>query len=121
MTITTEKTELEQLPEYDATPVAATAAEKPCELYRYHAPAVVRTQGHHRHPVYLQNRIYGRIQDPELMWLCGSCHDAVHEWIGFLLGETRRPNPEPGRLAKDEAQTTVTWFRAAIAAKDETP
>lgn len=104
------------LPEYVAAPVAATAASQPCELYDYHAPKVVRTQGHHRHPVYLQNRVYGRILDPELLWVCGSCHDAVHEWIGFLLGETRRPDPEPGRKAKAEAETTVAWFRAALRA-----
>ena len=90
----------------------ATAAERPCELYSYHAPAVVRTQGHHINPVYLQNRVYGRIQNPELKWLCGSCHDATHEWIGFLLGESRRPNPEPGRLAKAEAQRSVDWYRS---------
>lgn len=94
-------------------PRTARAADKPCELYSYHAPAVVRTQGHHMHPVYLQNRLYGRIQDPELKWLCGSCHDAVHEWIGWLLGETRRPVPEPGRLAKAEAQRTVDWYQSA--------
>ena len=40
----------------------ARAADRPCELYRYHAPVPSRTQGHHRRPVYLQNRVYGRIR-----------------------------------------------------------
>lgn len=102
-------------PEYEHTPQTATAATQPCQLYTYHAPAVVRTQGHHRHPVYLQNRIYGQIRDPELLWLCGSCHDAVHEWISWLLGEARQPNPEPGRYAKAEAERTVAWYREVAA------
>lgn len=91
----------------------ASAAEKPCALYKTHAPVVVRTQGHHRHPVYLQNQAYGRIQDPELMWLCGSCHDSVHSWINYLLGEWQEPNPHPGRNVKAEAQRAVDWFTAA--------
>ena len=99
-------------------PDTATAYEKPCELYAYHAPAVVRTQGHHRHPQYLQIRAFGRLVDAELLWLCGSCHDAVHEWIGYLLGESRRPSPEPGRLAKAEAQRSVDWFRKVTAERN---
>jgi hypothetical protein len=95
-----------------APPRTATAASRPCELVGYHAPAVVRTQGHHRRPQYLQVRLWGEVRDETLLWLCGSCHDAVHEWIGFLLGESRRPAPEPGRLAKAEAQRTVDWYRA---------
>jgi len=91
----------------------ATAASRPCQLVTYHAPTVVQTEGHHRHPVYLQNRVYGRIQDPELLWVCGNDHSAIHEWIGFLLGESRRPNPEPGRLAKAEAQRSVDWYISA--------
>jgi hypothetical protein len=93
----------------------ARAAEKPCELYRHHSPRVVRTQGHHRKPVYLQNKVFGRIQDPELLWVCGSCHDAIHEWLSWLLDEARKPSPEPGRLAKAEAQATYDWFVKASA------
>ena len=94
-------------------PRTARAADKPCQLHRHHSPRVVRTQGHHRRPVYLQNQVYGRIQDPELLWLCGSCHDAVHEWLSWLLGEARKPDPEPGRLAKAEAQAAFDWFTEA--------
>ena len=94
----------------------ATASDRPCELYAHTAaPIPTRTQGHHRHPVYLQNRIYGRIADPELMWLCGLCHDSVHDWVSWLLGEARQPVPEPGRRAKAEAQRTVDWYREASA------
>ncbi len=93
----------------------ATATSRPCQLHRYHAPAVVQTEGHHRHPVYLQNRVYGRIQDPELLWVCGNDHAAIHEWVSWLLGEAREPAPHPGRLAKAEAERTVAWYRAASA------
>ncbi len=88
----------------------ATAATRPCQLYLYHAPAVVQTEGHHRHPVYLQNRVYGQIRDPELLWVCGNCHASVHEWISWRLGERRKPDPEPGRLAKAEAERTLAWY-----------
>lgn len=98
-------------------PKTAQAADKPCELYQYHAPRPSRTQGHHRHPVYLQNRVYGKIQDPELMWLCGTCHDSTHTWISFLLGEAREPNPHPGKYHKAEAQKAVDWYRQAMEAK----
>ncbi len=94
-------------------PRTARAADQPCELYRYHAPRVVQTAGHHVAPVYLQNRVYGRIQDPTLKWLCPNCHTAVHEVIGWLLGETREPSPMPGRNVIEEAERTVAWYRAA--------
>jgi len=96
-----------------AAPLTATAAHRPCGLHAYHAPRPSRTQGHHRHPVYLQERVYGRTRDPELLWLCGTCHDSVHEWLSFLLDEARRPDPEPGRLAKAEAERSYAWYRAA--------
>lgn len=91
----------------------ATASSRPCELHTYHSPTPARTQGHHRHPVYLQNRIYGRIVDNELLWVCGTCHDNIHEWLSWLLGEAREPSPHPGRLAKAEAQRTHDWYEAA--------
>jgi hypothetical protein len=92
----------------------AQAATRPCELYAHSdAPRPSRTQGHHRHPVYLQNRVYGGIRDPELLYVCGLCHDSVHDVIGWLLGESRKPEPMPGRKAVAEAQRTVAWYRAA--------
>jgi hypothetical protein len=98
------------------TPRTAQAAEKPCQLYAHSdPPRPTRTQGHHRHPVYLQNRVYGQIRDPELLWLCGLCHDSVHDWISWLLGEARKPEPEPGWKAKAEAQRTVDWYRGVQA------
>jgi len=95
------------------THVEAQADHRPCELYAHTAsPRPSRTQGHHRHPVYLQNRVYGEIRDPELLWLCGLCHDSVHDVIGWLLGEARRPEPMPGRSAVHEAQRAVDWYRS---------
>lgn len=91
-------------------PREAKAADRPCELHRYHHPRPSRTEGHHRHPVYLQNRLYGRIRDNELLWLCGTCHDNVHEWLGWLLGESRKPDPEPTKRAKDEAARSLAWY-----------
>jgi hypothetical protein len=95
-------------------PRTARATDQPCELYAHtRSPVPARTQGHHRHPVYLQNRVYGQIRDPELLWLCGLCHDSIHEVIGWLLGESREPHPMPGRNVIDEAERTVAWYRAA--------
>lgn len=88
----------------------AKAADKPCELYSYHAPTPTRTQGHHRLPMYLQRRVWGAVENEELMYVCGTCHDNIHEWLGWLLGESRQPSPEPGRLAKAEAKRTYDWY-----------
>lgn len=97
-------------------PTTAQAADKPCELYVHKiAPRPSRTQGHHRHPVYLQNRVYGKTQDTELMYLCGLCHDSVHDWVSYLLGEAREPNPNPGFKHKAEARRVVGWYNAAKA------
>lgn len=99
-------------PRPEVAPATATATSRPCELYRWHAPPVVQTEGHHRLPQYLQRRLWGEVRDETLLWLCGNCHAATHEWIGWLLGESRRPSPEPGRLAKAEAARTVAWYRS---------
>lgn len=96
----------------------AQAALRPCELYAHNtSPIPSRTHGHHRYPVYLQNRVYGRIVIPDLMWLCGLCHDSVHDWISWILGEARKPIIEPGRNAKIEANKAVKWYRGAVAQK----
>lgn len=99
-------------------PKTAKASEQPCSLYAYHRPRPSRTQGHHRHPVYLQNKVYGKIRDPELIYVCGTCHDNIHEWLSFLLGDARKPSPEPGRLAKKEALYSYEWFLDAMDAKN---
>lgn len=91
----------------------APAADKPCELHKYHAPRPIRTQYHHSKPVYLQNRVYGSIRYGADTWLCGTDHDSLHEVIDWLLGEGREPNPKPGRQVMAEAQRTVDWYRAA--------
>ena len=88
----------------------ATAASKPCELYAYHQPTVTRTQGHHVIAEFLQRRVHGRPVIPDLMWLCGSCHDSVHEWLSWLLGEARRPDPVPPPRARVLAQTAYDWY-----------
>lgn len=93
-------------------PLGATAQIHPCELYGYHAPRPSRTQGHHRHPRFLQDRVYGEFRDNEVLWVCGTCHDNIHEWLYFLLGEEREPNPHPGRKAKAEAQKSYDWYRS---------
>lgn len=96
-------------------PRTASAADQPCQAYKYHAPIPVRTQFHHTKPVYLQNRLYGKIiYGPEL-WVCGTCHDSIHEWLGWLLGESRRPNPEPGYKIKYLAEETYSWYMGELA------
>lgn len=96
----------------------APAASQPCSLYAHTAaPVPIRTQYHHSKPVALQNRVYGQIRYPADTWLCGLCHDAVHETIDWLLGEGRKPNPMPGRKTLAEAQRTVQWYRQAMEEK----
>lgn len=95
----------------------ATAQERPCQLYTQHIPLVTRTQGHHVYPVYLQNRVFGKIVIPELIWLCGNCHDSTHEWISWLLREAREPLPAPPPRARALASQTYDWFTAAQALK----
>jgi hypothetical protein len=103
-------------------PVTASAATRPCELYATHYPVVVVTEGHHIHPVYLQNRVYGRIQDTELKWLCSGCHDAVHAWLYWLLGERARPAVTPPPRARAEAEHAHAWYlQAQLQATPEHP
>lgn len=94
----------------------AQAAEKPCALYADHGSSVpVITQGHHVYPVYLQNRVYGRIQDPTLVFLCGTCHDSVHAWLYFLLGDRKRPLTTVPPRARALAQKAADWYWKAKA------
>lgn len=91
----------------------AQAALHPCEMYVDHGSArPCLTQGHHLKPVFLQNRVYGRLVDGTLMWLCGTCHDNLHAWLYFLLGERREPTPHPPARAKAAAQKVFDWFEA---------
>lgn len=92
-------------------PLTAPAALKPCELYLDHGSSrPSMTQGHHVLPVYLQNRVYGRIQDPALMYLCGTCHDNTHAWLYWLMGDRSKPNPEPPARSKALAQRAYDWY-----------
>ena len=92
------------------TPYTASASTFPCELYTYHRPRPARTQGHHRYPEYLQKRLWGRTLDDELLYVCGTCHDNIHEVLAWLLGEARKPNPMPGHKAIQEARRTFAWY-----------
>lgn len=89
----------------------AFAGERPCTLVAYHAPTPVMTEYHHSKPVFLQNRVYGEIRYGADTWLCSNCHDAVHAWLYFLLGERREP-PYIGRAAKAEAERTFDWYQS---------
>lgn len=102
-------------------PFGASALDRPCEMYLDHGSAVPAvTQGHHRKPVYLQNRLYGKIVHAELLWLCGTCHDNVHAWLYWLMGERRQPAPVPHR-ARREAEATFAWYTAELALKEPAP
>lgn len=95
------------------SPLFASAAERPCEMYVDHGsakPAV--TQGHHVYPVYLQNRKYGKIVDGTLRFLCGTCHDSTHAWLYWIMGERKEPNPHPPPRAKALAQHALDWYLA---------
>lgn len=94
-----------------ATEVTRTAfaAEQPCELVAYHAPLPVMTEHHHTKPVFLQNRLYGRIEFGADLWVCSNCHDSIHAYLYWLLGERAEP-PHIGRAAKAEAYETYYWY-----------
>lgn len=90
-------------------PRKAFHTDHPCSLVDYHAPTPVMTEYHHSKPVYLQNRLYGAIRYPADTWVCSNCHDAIHAWLYWLMGERKQP-PHIGRAAKAEAQRTYEWF-----------
>lgn len=85
--------------------------EQGCQLVAYHAPTPVMVEYHHQKPVELQNRLYGKIMFGPSLWVCGNCHDAIHAWLYWLLGEHREP-PYIGRAARSEAERTYAWFQA---------
>ena len=90
-------------------PLTAPFDDKPCELLKEHRPIPTLTEYHHSKPVYLQNRLYGRIVYGADTYLCANCHDSVHEWIYWLMGE-RRAEPRVGYAAKAFAAKTVDWY-----------
>lgn len=92
-------------------PYTAQAALKPCELYKDHGSATpVITQGHHIYPIYLQNRKFGRIVHPDLMWLCGTCHDNIHAWLYWIMGERKQPLTTVPPRARAQAEFVLNWF-----------
>lgn len=93
--------------------LGAQASDQPCEMFGAHRPRVVRTQHHHSHPQYLQLRLWGEVRDGPDTWVCGNCHDAIHEVLSWLLGEARVPDPMPGPRIRKAAQASFDWFEAA--------
>lgn len=92
----------------------APAVEHPCELVATHVPRVVITEYHHQKPVYLQNRLYGQILYGPSLWVCSNCHEAIHAWLYWLLGERGEPE-HVGRAAKAEAERTYAWYQSEMA------
>lgn len=91
----------------------AQASDQPCRLHRYHSPVLVRTQGHHMFPLYLQRRVYdGEIRIHDILWLCGTGHDSIHAWLGWLLGESYKPDQRVGYETMDIVEAVVKWYRA---------
>jgi hypothetical protein len=92
------------------TPVrTAQFTNQPCELVGYHAPQPVMTEHHHRKPVFLQERLYGKTIYPADLWVCSNCHAAIHAWLYWLLGEWAKPT-YIGRAARTEAERTYAWY-----------
>lgn len=94
----------------------AQFTEHPCELVKYHAPTPVMTEFHHRKPVFLQNKLYGKIVYGADLWVCSNCHDAIHAWLYFMLGMWKEPT-HIGRAAKAEAVNAYEWFTSEWLAK----
>lgn len=98
--------------------MTASAATEPCELYIDHGSArPCVTEGHHVYPQYLQQRVYGSTTDTTRVFLCSTCHDNVHAWLYWLLGERQKPSPEAPARAKALAVRAHTWYTEAQAAK----
>ena len=87
----------------------AMAEEHPCELYAYHRPVPAITEFHHSKPVFLQNRLHGKIKHSADVWLCPTCHSNVHAWLDWLLKE-RRLEPKVSLRARKAAQETFDWY-----------
>lgn len=87
----------------------AFAPDQVCQLVEYHAPKPTMVEYHHQKPVFLQNELYGEIKYGPSLWVCGNCHDSIHAYLYFLLGEHREP-PQIGRAAKAEALRTHGWY-----------
>lgn len=87
----------------------AQFTEQPCALVNYHAPTPVITEYHHQRPVFLQDRLYGQIVYGPSLWVCANCHEAIHAWLYFRLGEHREPT-YIGRAAKAEAERAYMWY-----------
>lgn len=95
-------------------PRTALWLDQPCELVSYHAPVPSMTSHHHQKPEFLQKRLYGKTLYGPSMWVCSNCHDSIHAWIYWLLGE-RLVMPSVGRAAKAEAERTFQWYTSEAA------
>lgn len=91
-------------------PKTANAADKPCQMYLDHGSArPIRTQGHHKFPQALQIRLWGEVRLHDIIWLCGTCHDNIHSYLDFLLGEQYEP-PVPPFRALQQAKGVHRWY-----------
>lgn len=94
-------------------PREAQAVDKPCELHASHSPVVVRTQGHHLFPIYLQKRVFnGEVRHNDLVWLCGTGHDSLHAWLGWALSESYKPVQRVGWETMRIVDSVVEWYKA---------
>lgn len=93
--------------------ITAPAQDFPCIWYLDHGSSrPVRTQGHHDHPMYLQKRLWGEVRIDSIRWSCGTCHDSIHTWVSWLMGELRSMPMEPPYRLKREAERVVAWYSA---------
>ena len=104
-----------ELPHLVVPPRKAFFEEHPCQLVSYHAPTPIMTEFHHSKPVYLQNRLYGKIIYGADFWVCSNCHDSIHAIIYWLMGERCKP-PYIGRAALAKAQRTIEWYESEVKA-----
>lgn len=95
-------------------PRMASADVRPCEVHGYHWPPYLETEGHHIYPVYLQNRIFGKIVLPDLVWTCDNGHKNIHAWLSFMLGERKRkPFRRGTRKEMELVMEAFDWYTGA--------
>lgn len=93
-------------------PQTASSQQRPCEVHGYHWPPIVETEGHHTYPVYLQNRVYGKIVHPHLTWICDNGHKTVHAWLSYLLGERKyAPHRRGTKKEMVLVQEAFDWYK----------
>ncbi len=86
-------------------PLTAAFDERPCRCVKHHRPVPLITEQHHVFPAGVQEELFGRVRDRELLPLCASSHRNLHRVLDRLLAgedvDERSVNPYVYRWAEE--------------------